>query len=156
MRRPFVTAALVFLAACSSLDPEVAVVPRGRLVLAVEPNPIVAAPLGGDQYELKFDIVMREEGGVGVRIENFTVDAVAFGTVTVQTQTLPAKAITDRGYPASVEAGKYLRFSFTKVWTLKTELLLSGASARVTANFVDENGVRGVTHVRVDVVRPPR
>lgn len=149
----FLAAAFLLASACASLDPELAVTPRGRLVLDVEPNPIVAKPLGGDQYELAFDIIMREEGGVGVRIEDFTVDAVAFRTVTVQSQTYPASFITDRGYPASIAAGKYLRFSFTKRWTLATDLLLSGASARVTARCIDENGVRSETQVRVGVAR---
>lgn len=125
---------------------------RGRLVLEVVPNPIAARPLGGDWYEMQFEIVMREEGGVGVRIEDFTVDAVAFRTVTVSTQTYPATYITERGYPASIDAGKYLRFSFTKRWQLPGPLLLSGASARVTTRTVDVNGARGRSATRVGVV----
>jgi hypothetical protein len=142
----------LLVTACAELNPEPVATLRGRLELSVEPNPIVATPLGHDEYELKFDIVMREAGGVGVRIEDFTVDAVAYGTVTVRSQTYPASFITERGYPASIAAGKYLRFSFTKRWTLPTPLLLSGASARVTARTVDENGAKGVSNVRVGVV----
>jgi hypothetical protein len=87
-----------------------------------------------------------------VRIEDFTVDAVAFKSVVVRSQTFPATFITDRGYPASIEAGKYLRFNFSKRWTLPAGLLLSGASARVEARTVDDNGVRGKSTVRVGVV----
>ena len=123
-----------------------------RLVLDVEPNPLVAVPIGDDLYELKFDIIMREDGGVGVTIEDFTVEAIAFKTVTVHRQTFPATYITDRGYPAHVDAGKYLRFSFTRRWQLSTRLLLSGATARITARTVDDNGVRGTTAVRIGVV----
>jgi len=68
--RPLALAAMVALlalAGCSGLTPEPVAALRGRLELSVEPNPIVAIPLGGDRYELKFDIVMREAGGVGVR-----------------------------------------------------------------------------------------
>jgi hypothetical protein len=107
-----IVASIVF-DGCAALAPEPVVTLRGHLELSVEPNPIVATPLGGDLYEMKFDIVMREAGGVALRIEDFTVDAVAFGTVTVKSQTFPASFITDRGYPASIQAGKYLRFSFT-------------------------------------------
>lgn len=140
------------LAGCHAFRDEPAAPLRGRLVLEVTPNPIVATPLGGDWYEMKFDIVMREEGGVGVRIEDFTVDAVAFRTVTVSTQTYPSSYISDRGYPATIDAGKYLRFSFTKKWQLPTPLLLSGASARVTARTVDVNGSRGQSALRIGVV----
>ena len=150
---------LALLGGCHAFQDESAAPLKGRLVLEVVPNPIVARPMGHDWYEMQFDIVMREEGGVAVRIEDFTVDAVAFRAVTVSTQTFPATYITDRGYPASVEAGKHLRFSFTRRWQLPTPLLLSGASARVRARTVDENGVRSESTVRVgiavgDVVAP--
>ena len=124
-------------------------------MLEVDPNPIVAVPAGEDLYDLKFDIDMREEGGVGVRIEDFTVEAIAFRTVTVKQQTFPASYITERGYPAEVAAGKYLRFSFTKRWQLPSRLLMSGASARVTARTIDENGRRDQCVVRVGVVLAP-
>ena len=94
---------------------------------------------------------MREEGGVGVSIEDFTVEAIAFKSVTVHRQVFPATYITERGYPARVEAGKYLRFSFVRRWQLPTRLLLSGASARIIARTIDDNGVRGETSIRIAV-----
>ncbi len=145
-------AAVLGLFGCSGLPHEQAVPLRGRLELSVEPNPIVAHPLGRDLYELNFDIIMREAGGVGVRIEDFTVEAMAFKSVVVRSQTFPPSFITDRGYPASIEAGKYLRFSFSKRWTLPAALLLSGASARVEARTIDDNGVRGRSTVKVGVL----
>jgi hypothetical protein len=152
MDRPLALAAiLILLSSCHAFQDESAAPLKGRLVLEVLPNPIIARPLGHDWYELQFDIVMREEGGVGVRIEDFTVEAVAFRTVTVSTQTFPATYITERGYPASVEAGKHLRFSFTRRWQLPTPLVLSGASARVRARIVDANGLRAESTVRVGV-----
>ena len=160
MRRNLLVLALIsLLGGCHAFQDESAAPLKGRLVLEVIPNPLVAQPLGHDWYEVQFDIVMREEGGVGVRIEDFTVEAVAFRAVTVSTQTFPAAYITERGYPASVDAGKHLRFSFTRRWQLPTPLLLSGASARVRARTVDANGVRSESTVRVgiavgDVVAP--
>lgn len=147
---PFVLA--VVLCGCHAFRDEPVAPLRGRLVLEVVPNPIVARPLGHDWYEMQFDIVMREEGGVGVRIEEFTVDAIAFRSVTVSTQTYPASYITDRGYPATVDAGRYLRFSFTKRWQLPTPLMLSGASARVTARTIDVHGARAHSVSRVGLV----
>lgn len=141
---------------CQAFQTEEPTIQRGRLVLEVAPNPIVAILVADDLYELNFDIIMREEGGVGVRIEDFTVEAVAFRTVTVDRQTFPATFITERGYPAAIEAGKYLRFSFSKRWSLPTRLLLSGASARVTARTIDDNGRRNETVVRVGVVAAPQ
>ena len=75
---------------------ESAVPLRGRLDLEVQPNPIIAVPVGDNWYELRFDIVMRETGGVDVRIENFTVEALALRGVPVHSQTYPATFITDR------------------------------------------------------------
>lgn len=113
---------------------------------------MIAVPVGDDFYELKFDIIMREEGGVGVTIDDFTVEAIAFKTVTVHRQTFPAAYISQRGYPIHIDSGKYLRFSFVRRWQLPTRLLLSGASARVTARTVDDNGVRGESAARIGIV----
>ena len=143
--------ALVLLAGCSSFQQEAPASLRGRLVLEVVPNPIEAVSAGDDLYDLKFDIVMREAGGIRVTIEEFTVDAIAFKTVTVRSQTFPASYITDRGYPAAIDAGKYLRFSFRKRWQLPSRLLMSGASARVTARTVDENGRKDVSTIKVGI-----
>lgn len=128
---------------------------KGRLVLDTDPNPLVARKVGEDLYELAFAIIMREEGGVDVRIEDFTVEAIAFKTVVVRTQTFPATYITDRGYPASVAAGKYLRFDFVKRWSLPSQFLLSGAAVRVIARTVDRQGRRDVSTVRIDVSVAP-
>ena len=142
---------MLMFAACSSFQQEEPTILRGRLVLEVVPNPIVAVPVREDLYDFHFDIVMREEGGVDLTIEEFTVEAIAFNTIPVRKQTFPGSYITERGYPATVDAGKYLRFSFTKRWQLPGTLLMSGASARVTARTVDENGRRNETNVRVGV-----
>jgi hypothetical protein len=142
--------ALIF-AACSVIPKETLTPIRGHLELEVEPNPIVAMPLGGNWYELKFDIIMREAGGVDLRIEDFTVDALALKAIPVRSQTFPAKFITDRGYPDAIRAGKYLRFAFTRRWPLPTELLLTGAAARITARTIDANGARGEATIRVGV-----
>lgn len=125
---------------------------KGHLVLEVEPNPLTARAVDDDLYEFAFDIIMRESGGVDVRIEDFTVEAIAFKTVTVQSQTFPAKFITDHGYPAEIAAGKYLRFGFVKQWSLPTRLLLSGAAVRVTARTIDRDGRRDTTQTRIGVV----
>jgi hypothetical protein len=142
---------VLIFAACAAIPKETATPIRGRLELEVEPNPIVAVPLGDNWYELRFDIIMREAGGVDVRIEDFTVDALALKAIPIRSQTFPAKFITDRGYPAEVQSGKFLRFAFTRRWPLPTELLLSGAAARVTARTIDANGARGETSIRVGV-----
>ncbi len=145
-------ALLVIAAACTAVPREAPAVYKGHLELDVAPNPLVAKRVADDLYEFTFDIIMREAGGVDVRIEDFTVDAVAFKTVTVHSQTFPGTYITDRGYPASIGAGKYLRFSFVKRWRIPARLLLSGASLHVTARTVDANGVHDTSVVRIPVV----
>ena len=142
---------VLFAAGCAAIPKENVVPIRGRLELEVEPNPIIATPLGGNMYDLRFDIIMREAGGVDVRIEDFTVDALALKAISVRSQTFPAKFITDRGYPDAIRAGKFLRFGFTRRWPLPTELLMTGAAARITARTIDANGARGETTIRVGV-----
>jgi hypothetical protein len=155
MLRRCVGVVLLVLCGCTSAVREAPAVLKGHLVLDVAPNPLVARPLGGDLYELAFDIIMRESGGVDVRIEDFTIEAIAFRTVPVRSETYPASFITDRGYPAEIAAGKVLRFSFVKRWSLPTRLLLSGAAIRVTARTIDRDGRRDAAQYRYDVVVAP-
>jgi hypothetical protein len=153
MTKAWRTSALFLLAcACAAMPKEAPVPLHGHLVLDTNPNPLVARRVGNDLYEFEFDIIMREAGGVDVRIEDFTVEAVAFHTVVVRSQTFPASMITDRGYPASVAAGKYLQFHFVKRWNIPAALL-THASVHVSARTIDANGHRDTTDVRIGVVR---
>lgn len=147
--RKFLLLLAATLLSCSGVNEQPTLL-RGQLVLEVLPNPIPVARIGDDLYEFRFSIIMREEGGVDVRIENFTVEAVAFKTVVVRKETLGADAITRRGYPATVPAGEFLKFDFVRRWNVPTRWLLAGASARVSVRTVDAHGRKNVTYVRVD------
>src|SRR5579872_1148462 len=145
-------AACIVAAGCAAMPKEAPVPVRGHLVLDTNPNPLIARRVDGDLYEFAFDIIMREAGGVDVRIEDFTVEAVAFRAVVVRSQTFAASAITERGYPASIAAGKYLQFHFVKRWNIP-HALLPGASLHVSARTIDANGRRDTTDIRIGVVR---
>src|SRR6267142_1395063 len=94
----------LILAACAAIPKESVAPMRGRLELEVEPNPIVATPVGGNWYELKFDIIMREAGGVDVRIEDFTVDTIALKAIPVRSPTFPTDAPVNKArYSTGVE-----------------------------------------------------
>ena len=45
----------LIVVACHAFRQEPVATLRGRLVLDVEPNPLVAVPIGDDLYELKFE-----------------------------------------------------------------------------------------------------
>ncbi|HSP13347.1 MAG TPA: hypothetical protein VLV78_01195 [Thermoanaerobaculia bacterium] len=144
--------AVLILACACTVSPEKPAVFKGHLVLDTAPNPLIARRVGDDLYELSFDIIMREAGGVDVRIEDFTVSAIAFKGVPIRSQTFPAQYIIDHGYPAEIGAGRYLRFSFVKRWTIPARLLLSGASLRVSARTVDADGRHDTSETRIGVV----
>lgn len=152
MKAVTLAALALLLIGCDSLPKEQPTILRGRLVLEVEPTPLVVHRVADDLYEVPFAIVMREAGGVDVEIESFTVEAIAFRTMTVKSETHPAVFITSRGYPAAVAAGKYLRFEFVKRWKLPTRLLLSGARLHVIARTKDRDGRRDVSEVTIPVV----
>jgi hypothetical protein len=141
---------VVIFVSCTT-NPEKPALYKGHLVLDTDPNPLIARRVGDDLYEFSFDIIMREAGGVDVHIEDFTVSAIAFKTVAIRSQTYPASYITSHGYPASIGAGKYLRFSFVKRWTIPARLLLSGASLHVSARTVDADGRRDTAEAKIGV-----
>lgn len=149
--RPLVLSVLLVLSVSCTVTPEKPAILKGHLIVDTDPNPLIAKKVAEDLYEFSFDIIMREGGGVDVRIEDFTVSAIAFKTVPVQSQTFPARYITDRGYPAAIGAGKYLRFRFVKRWRIPARLLLSGASLRVSARTIDAGGRHDTSEARIGV-----
>lgn len=145
--------ALCSLLRCAAIPREVSPPLRGELVLEIDPNPIVAEKVGEDIYDFPFDIVMREAGGVGVTIEEFTVEVSLARLARVFSQTFPVAEITRRGYPAEVDAGQYLRFNFRTRKSVSSDLMFRGVTAAITVRTIDRNGWRGVSRTRVSVRR---
>lgn len=149
--RQFLAFAGLILAACSTLETEKPAVMKGRLVLEVEPNPIVATRISEKLWEFPFDIVMREAGGVDLRIESFTIDVYVLGAIHVFSAPYEGSVITQKGYPDRIEAGQFRRFPFKLRREVPNDVLFKGAYADVTAETLDAMGNRAETKLRVGV-----
>lgn len=149
MRRLLLLA--LVLTACSSLETEKPAVMKGRLVLEVDPNPIVATRISDKTWEFPFDIVMREAGGVDLQIESFTIDVYVLGAIHVFSAPYEGSMITQKGYPDRIEAGQFHRFQFRIRRAVPNDILFKGAYADVTAQTLDAMGNRAETKLRVGV-----
>lgn len=140
---------LLAIGCASSIPP--AERPPGRLAIEVDPNPIPARPLGGDVYELAFDIAIREVGGNDVTIDRVSAEAVAFGGLRIARATLDRDEIRRRGYPTLVKAGKAIRYSIRETRALPDERLLDSVRAEVMITGTDAAGRPTSTRTTVTI-----
>lgn len=149
MRRAAPVLAVLIALACASVPPEER--PPGRLAIVVDPNPIPARPLGGDEYELLFDIAISEVGGNDVTIDEVFAEAVAFGGLRIARARLDREEIRRRGYPTLVRAGRTIRYSIRETRALPDERLLDSVRAEVTIRGTDAAGRPTSTRTTVTI-----
>lgn len=151
-RALLITLALL-LVACGGGSGGGPVITPGGAAISVEivPNPIVARNMGGEQYEFPFEVVVRNDGGSVVTIDEVRADVVGPMGINVASERYNAARIQSLGYATSVRAGGELRYGFRPVKSVPDDRLFSSVSAELTVIGHDQSGnqVRARTNVRV-------
>ena len=155
MKRAVASALVFFAVACSSTKDAGTTATPGHAALSVQiiPNPIVAKPAGGDQYDFPFDVVVRETGGRAVTISRVTADVYALGGLRVGGETYTDQQIRALGYSTTIPANGQLRYRFTPRKSVPNENLFSSVSARVNVEGHDDTNTPTTASVNVTVTR---
>lgn len=148
---PVALAVAFFATACATAPP--APPSPGRLSIHVTPNPIVATPLEGDQFQFDFELEIREEGGSDVSIDRVSAEVLAFGGLRIAGRKMNADEIERRGFATSVDAGKSIRYSFRQKHDVPDERLLGSVKAELLIEGTDALGNRTTARATVGVVR---
>lgn len=148
------TLALLFAACAGGGAPAPATAPaeaaRGELRITVDPNPIVAYPVG-DRYDFPFTIALRETGGSSVTVNRVGIDVLALGGLKVHSEELGAAEIERRGYPRTVAANGEIRYSLTPRKQVPDERLFGSVWGELWAEGTDAAGNPVSTRTRVTI-----
>lgn len=159
MVRRLATGALLFLASCVQPPaPAPASIPapadaRGALEVRVEPNPVLAIPVGESTYEFPFAISVRETGGARVEIARVGIDVLAVGGLKVYSSELTAAEIERRGYPRHLEPFGVVRYAMRPRQQVPDERLFGSVWGELWAEGIDAGGRRVETRTRVTIRR---
>lgn len=145
--------ALSLLLGCSRGESDTPTGPgRGSLDLAVNPNPVRATRVTGenDTYDFPLELVVRETGGESVTITGITIRVRALG-INVLTRDYDANYLRDRGYSPNIAAGSTARYSLTPRASAPDAAFSSAVSADIQVEGVDGKGntVRQTENVSV-------
>ena len=146
----------VVLAGCSSGSPQggtTSTPGRGAIAIQVVPNPIVARPAAGDQYEFRFEVIVRETGGRSVEITNVSATVLLGGSLQLGRESWNAERIRSMGYSTTVPANGELRYRFSPKKDVPDDRLFGGVSADLRVDAVDDAGAATNATTSVTITR---
>ena len=156
MRRAFPLPLLLFALSCAHGGGNAPVAPtpaaHGALKVTVAPNPIVAVPAGGNNYDFPFDIVVRETGGAPLTITGVTVTVYAFGLPVNVDQYDPAE-IRRLGFDPNVPANGELHYRLKPRRAVTDDRIFSSITAGVRIEATDAANATTSDSIRVSVTR---
>lgn len=108
--------------------------------IQIDPNPIIATQLSDGRWEFPFTVGIRENAGVGFRIDQVSAEVIAFGGVRVHQQVMDAAEIARLGYPTEIRANGLIELPFRPVRNVPDASLFQNVSAVVSLRGTDQNG----------------
>jgi hypothetical protein len=151
----FLVLALVGLSACTSGGggSTPVVTGHGALSISVSPNPIIARKVSGSIYDFPFTLVVREVGGLAVRIDSVSIDVDVLGGLRIYSQSFDAAELTRRNLPTYLGTGAELRYQFKPRRDVTDDRLFSSVSAELTIRATDAAGAAVTARSTVTVQR---
>ena len=126
---------------------------HGAISIAIVPNPIVARPAGGDEYDFPFDVVVRETGGRPVTISRVSADVLGPAGIRLAGESYDAARIRSLGFDTTVPANGELRYHFTPRKSVPDDRLFGGVRAELHVEGQDDTGAPANAQTTVTVTR---
>jgi hypothetical protein len=144
MTRAIVVSLLLLpvLAACRHGAPP-AVTPvsgHGTISIEVVPNPIVVKKVAGTTYDFPFEVVVKETGGRAVNITRVSITVFGPGGFVVGRDGWSADQLRTMGSSPNIAASSEVRYRFNQRREIPDERLLSGVTAELKVDAVDDAG----------------
>ena len=156
MKRIAIVPLLIALAFCKTSPPSgrtVSLPGHGAISIQIVPNPVVAAPAGGNNYDFPLDIIVRETGGRGVTVNR--VKATVYGPAGIRLgdQSWDATQIAAAGYPTNLPGNGELRYHFVPRKSVPDDRLFSSVNAELRVDAYDETNAPTSATTTVSITR---
>jgi hypothetical protein len=143
---------LLAMAGCGGSQPAVQSVPgHGAIAIEVIPNPIVAIAVSGDNYEVPFEVVIRETGGRPVTVQRVTATVFLGGGLQLGQESWDTAQIRSLGYNTTLAANSEARYKFSPRKEVPDDRVFGSLSAELKVEAVDDSGTATSATTRVTV-----
>jgi hypothetical protein len=157
MKRIAVFPLLLILAACQTSQPgsgRTSSLPgHGAISLQVVPNPIVAMPAGGNNYDFPVDVIVHETGGRGVTVNRVTASVYGPGGIKLGDQTWDAAQIKDAGFPTNLPGNGEVRYHFVPRKSVPDDRLFGSVHAELRVDAYDDTNTPTSATTSVSITR---
>lgn len=126
---------------------------HGAVAISIEPNPLRARQIAGNQYEFPFEVIVRETGGRPIEIERVSAQLFALGGLSVGSESYDAARIRGLGYQTSVGPNGELRYRFAPRRDVPDERLFGNVTAELRVDARDDTGTATRATTTVTVTR---
>lgn len=157
MRRVFEAFLLVvLLGGCSGGDDGLKTVSQpghGAVAVAVLPNPIALHPLGGELYNVVFDVQVTETAGYAVEVQQLVLH-VQFAGANAYTLRYGVLDLQARGSTTSIPPRGQVSFHFDAKTKIPSKFALSALSGDLSVVASDAAGAQAVAQIGIGIAAP--
>jgi hypothetical protein len=157
MKRVAIALLLLSLAFCQTSKPgsggTVSLPGHGAIGIQIVPNPIVAIPAGGNNYDFPVDVLVRETGGRAVTVSRVLATVYGPAGIKLGDQTWDAAQIKDAGFPTNLPGNGELRYHFVPRKSVPDDRLFSSVHAELRVDAYDDTNTPTSATTSVSITR---
>jgi hypothetical protein len=156
MKRVAIALLLLSLAFCQTSKPgsgTVSLPGHGAIGIQIVPNPIVAIPAGGNNYDFPVDVLVREIGGRAVTVSRVLATVYGPAGIKLGDQAWDAGQIKDGGFPTNLPGNGELRYHFVPRKSVPDDRLFSSVHAELRVDAYDDTNTPTSATTSVSITR---
>ena len=157
MKRLAIIPILLILVSCRSSSPgsgrTTSMPGHGAISIQIVPNPIVAVPAGGNNYDFPVDVIVRETGGRGVTVNRVTATVFGPAGIKLGDQTWNADDIRAAGFPTNLPGNGELRYHFVPRKSVPSDSLFGSVHAELRVDAYDDTNTPTSATTSVSITR---
>jgi len=156
MKRIALAAILLCAASCKSTAPgsrTVSLPNHGAIGIQIVPNPIVAVPAGGSNYDFPLDVIVHETGGRAVTVSRVSATVYGPAGIRMGDQSWSQNQIRDAGFPTNLPGNGELRYHFVPRHSVPDARLFGGVSAQLRVDAYDDTNTPTSATTSVSITR---
>jgi len=156
MKRIAFAALLLCAASCKTPAPgsrTVSIPGHGAISVQIMPNPIVAKPAGGNNYDFPVDVIVHETGGRGVTVSRVTATIYGPAGIRLGDQAWDQNQIKAAGFPTNLPGNGEVRYHFVPRHSVPDERLFGSVRAELRVDAYDDTATPTSSTTTVSITR---